>query len=83
MAFWATRILVRLYMSEHHLAIDADERATMALTYLALMERGAVEEKDRALILAPLFRPSSDGIVKDDAAPDMSPAGLLSKAMNK
>ncbi len=83
MAFWAARIVVRLYMSEHHLSIDADERATMAMTYLALIERGAAEEKDRALILAPLFRPSSDGIVKDDAAPDLSPAGLLSKALSK
>lgn len=83
MAFWAARIMVRLYMSEHHLAIDADERATMAMTYLALIERGAAEEKDRALILTPLFRPSSDGIVKDDAAPDLSPAALLSKALNR
>lgn len=83
MAFWAARIVVRLYMSEHHLAINADERATMAMTYLALIERGAVEEKDRALILAPLFRPSSDGIVKDDAAPDLSPASLLSKMLSK
>ncbi|MHC2020376.1 DUF6161 domain-containing protein [Methylobacterium sp. CM6247] len=83
MAFWAARIMVRLYMSEHHLAIDADERATMAMTYLALIERGAADEKERALILAPLFRPSSDGIVKDDAAPDLSPAALLSKMLNK
>ncbi|MBE7196260.1 MAG: hypothetical protein INR70_00440 [Parafilimonas terrae] len=82
-AFWAARILVRLYMSEHHLSIDADERATMVMTYLALTERGAAEEKDRALILAPLFRPSSDGIVKDDAAPDLSPASLLSKITSR
>ncbi|WP_157182385.1 DUF6161 domain-containing protein [Methylobacterium sp. WSM2598] len=83
LAFWLARILVRLYMSEHHLAIDADERATMAMTYLALMERSAVEEKERALILTPLFRPSSDGIVKDDAAPDLSLPALLSKLVSK
>lgn len=68
-------------MSEHHLAIDAEERATMVLTYLALMERGAAEDKDRALILAPLFRLTSNGIVKDDAAPEFSPAGIASKLL--
>lgn len=78
-AFWAARIVVRLYMSEHHLAIDAEERATMAMTYLALIERGAADEKDRALVLAPLFRPTSDGIVKDDAAPEFSPAAIASR----
>ncbi|TFZ55565.1 hypothetical protein E4V01_21825 [Methylorubrum sp. Q1] len=80
-AFWAARIIVRLYMSEHHLAIDAEERATMAMTYLALIERGAADEKDRALILAPLFRPTSDGIVKDDAAPEFSPAAIASRLL--
>ncbi|HEX8665099.1 MAG TPA: DUF6161 domain-containing protein [Beijerinckiaceae bacterium] len=83
MAFWAARVIVRLFMSEHHLAIDADERATMAMTYLALTERGAVDEKDRAIILTALFRPSSDGIVKDDAAPDIGPAALLSKTLDR
>jgi hypothetical protein len=78
-AFWAARIVVRLYMSEHHLAIDAEERATMAMTYLALIERGAADEKDRALVLAPLFRPTSDGIIKDDAAPEFSPAAIASR----
>ena len=82
-AFWAARIVVRLYMSEHHLAIDAEERATMVMTYLALMERGAAEDKDRALVLAPLFRPTSDGIVKDDAAPEFSPAAIASRFLTR
>lgn len=82
-AFWAARILVRLYMSEHHLSIDAEERAIMVQTYLALIEAGAATETERALVLAPLFKSSSDGIVKDDAAPDLSPASLFSKALSK
>jgi hypothetical protein len=81
--FWAARILVRLFMSEHHLAIDSAERGTMAMTYLALTEKKAAEEKDRAIVLASLFRPTSDGIVKDDAAPDFGPAALLSKVLDK
>lgn len=83
MAFWVARLVIRLYLSEHHLSIDAEERAVMVMTYLALLEKGAASEAERALILAPLFRPSSDGIVKDDAAPEFSPAALLSRALNK
>jgi hypothetical protein len=80
---WIGRIKVRLYLSEHHLAIDAKERATMAMTYLALTAQGAAEEKDRSIVLAALFRPSTDGVVKDDAAPEFGLANLLSKAASK
>lgn len=77
--FWAARILTRLFLSEHHLAIDADERAVMAQTYLALTAEGQATDSERSIVLASLFRPTADGIVKDDAAPDLSPAALLSK----
>lgn len=77
--FWAARILTRLFLSEHHLAIDAEERAIMTQTYLALTAVGQATESERALVLGSLFRPTADGIVKDDAAPDISPASLLSK----
>lgn len=80
---WLVRILVRLFLSQHHLALDARERATMALTYLALTGDGKAEEKDRTLVLTSLFRPTSDGIVKDDAAPDVGLSSLLSKALSK
>ncbi|WP_425487836.1 DUF6161 domain-containing protein [Microvirga lupini] len=65
------------------MGIDAEERATMVKTYLALTEKHAADEKDRALVLASLFRPTTDGIVRDDGAPDMSPAALLSKVLNR
>lgn len=78
-AFWAARIFTRLFLSEHHLAIDAEERAVMAETYLALTATDAATEADRAIVLSTLFRPTADGIVKDDGAPDLSPASLLSK----
>ena len=83
MVFWAARVIVRLFMSEHHLAIDSDERATMVMTYLALTETKDADEKDRAIVLAALFRPTSDGIVKDDAAPDLGPASLLAKLADR
>lgn len=72
--FWIVRIFVRLLLSAIHLAQDASEREVMAMTYMALI-RGDdssakyLDEKDRALVLAPLFRPSATGIINDDAAP--------------
>ncbi|MDX0358961.1 hypothetical protein GOC51_27940 [Sinorhizobium meliloti] len=77
--FWAARILTRLFLSEHHLAIDAEERAIMTQTYLALIAEGQATENERSIVLGSLFRPTADGIVKDDAAPDFSPASLLSR----
>lgn len=79
--FWVARILTRLFLSEHHLSIDAEERAVMAKTYLALTAEGKVSDTDRALVLSALFRPTADGIVKDDAAPDLTPAALASKVL--
>ncbi len=78
MFLWTMRILVRTLMTEHHLAIDARSRASMAHTYLALIEQGAASDADRAIVLASLFRPVSDGLVKDDALPAVSPASILS-----
>jgi hypothetical protein len=76
---WLMRLLVRALMSEQHLAIDARARSAMAHTYLALLkDDGNITEKDRAIVLASLFRPVTDGIVSDDALPLISPATLLS-----
>jgi Family of unknown function (DUF6161) len=81
--FWVARILTRLFLSEHHLAIDSEERSVMAETYLALTAEGKIADSERALVLASLFRPTADGIVKDDAAPDISPGSLISKILSR
>lgn len=80
---WVGRVLVRLFLSEHHLAIDARERAVMAQTFLALTNEGKIEPSERALVLAPMFRPTADGIVKDDGAPDATIAGHLSRMLGR
>ena len=79
--FWSGRVLTRLYLSELHLSMDAGERATMVETYLALTSVNQATKEDRAIVLASLFRPTADGIVKDDAAPDMSPGSIISKVL--
>ncbi|PIQ86748.1 MAG: hypothetical protein COV74_03510 [Candidatus Omnitrophica bacterium CG11_big_fil_rev_8_21_14_0_20_45_26] len=67
---WTIRVLIRLLLSNIHLASDAGERRTMLLTYLALLREGGLPEGEvKNLILQALFRPSSTGIVRDDAAP--------------
>lgn len=76
---WIGRLLTRLYLSEHHLRKDAEERRIMTTTYLALMRKGAAGEVDRQVILTALFRNSSDGIVKDDGASDLGLSALVSR----
>jgi hypothetical protein len=42
----------------------------MTQTYLALLEEDRLtEEKDRSLVLSALFRPASDGMVKEENIP--------------
>lgn len=76
---WIGRLLTRLYLSEHHLRKDAEERRIMTTTYLALMRKTAAGDADRQVILAALFRNSSDGIVKDDGATDVGLSALVSR----
>lgn len=78
---WALRVLIRSMISENHLATDASARAAMAHTYLALTKEEAASQEDRAIILASLFAPVSDGLVKDDGMPILSPAALAASAI--
>lgn len=67
---WGLRLLVRMFLSHLHLLTDARERVVMVKTYLALVEGDQLSSKeDRQLVLQALFRPASDGIVKDEALP--------------
>lgn len=70
---------MRLYLSEHHLSVDADERAVMAKTYLALVNEDKADKEDRHIVLETLFRHSTDGIVKDDASPPFPPSNLMTR----
>jgi hypothetical protein len=66
---WTARILTRMFLSEKHLRTDAEERSVMLETYVALIKEGQATDAERAIVLAPVFRPTEDGLVKDDAAP--------------
>lgn len=80
---WGLRVLIRSMMSEDHLSTDASARSALAHTYLALIKEQAATENDRAIILAALFAPVSDGLVKDDGMPAFSPAAFAAQAITK
>ena len=70
LAFWLLRVLVRSLLGHMHLAQDMGARAVLVQTYIALIaEGGAIEGEDREKVISLVFRPTSDGFVRDDAAP--------------
>lgn len=84
LALWFTRIQMKQYLSERHLVLDARERRAFAQTYIGLIEEGDTSkeaQEQRALVYAALFRPSSDGIIKDEGGIDPSLTAALSKLL--
>jgi len=81
---WVTRMQYRIFLSERHLSLDADERRAFAETYMALKEETAVDSANETIVLASLFRPTQDGIIKDeDSGFDLSAAALIAKQFAK
>lgn len=77
---WGVRTCAKLFWSNHHLCNDAKHRKVVGDSFVALLQRdvGLVPE-ERLIIFKTLFRPASDGIVKDDGYP--SPAELITGAV--
>lgn len=71
-SIYTLRILVKLAMSSFHLARDAKEREQLSYFYLALNEKKAVTDNERAIILNSLFSRSDTGLLKGDSSPVMS-----------
>jgi hypothetical protein len=81
---WFVRLQMKLFLAERHLALDARERQAFAQSYLGLVREGDVSEEakeQRALVYAALFRPSSDGTVRDEGGVDPSVAAAISKIL--
>lgn len=83
LVFWIGRLVVKLWLSEHHLRVDAKERAIMTQAYLAMNENDAMGETDRAIMLASIFRPAPDGVVKEEGPQDIGLQALLSRLLAK
>jgi Family of unknown function (DUF6161) len=81
---WAIRLQYRVYLSERHLALDASEKQAFAETFLAIKEGADVSAGSEAIVLASLFRPTQDGIIKDDESGfDLSAASILAKQLGR
>ncbi len=78
---WFLRLQIRIYLSERHLALDAAERGAFAETYLALLKGGDVSADQESVVLESLFRPTQDGIIKDDGASDIGIHGIAAKIL--
>lgn len=84
LGFWVIRIFVRLFLSHIHLENDAAERVTMAQTFLALKRDSSLSGTEHiGTILAALFRPTGDGIVKDEGLPPTAMEWLTKLGGNK
>lgn len=59
----------KLTFSSFHLQRDSEEREQLTFVYLALIEKGAIGEKDRELILQSLFSRSDTGLLSGDGNP--------------
>ena len=70
--FYMLRFCVKICMSNYHQARDAEERSKLAEFYLSLKEKGAVEDRERALIINSLFSRTETGLLKGDSTPIMS-----------
>lgn len=83
LVLWGGRLITKIYLSEQHLRQDAYERETMTQTFMALVAEKVASEDDRQIVLNALFRPTSDGIVKEDGGLDPSIASALAKFLAK
>ena len=82
LVLWATKLQYRIFLSEQHLSLDADEKKAFAETYMALKEGASIDAANETIVLASLFRPTQGGIIKDEPGSfDLSAAAMLATQM--
>ncbi len=81
--FWIGRLIIKLWLSEHHLRKDALERAVMTETFLAMDKEVASLDTERAIVLTAIFRPTPDGVVRDEGPGDIGIQAAISKYLSK
>lgn len=71
-AVYVLRLFVKMATSSFHLSRDAKERNRLSYFYLALIEKKAITDKERAIVLNSLFSRADTGLLKGDSSPVMS-----------
>jgi len=75
-------LVVKVATSSYHLARDARERFQLTHVFLALIKEGAIEAKDREIILSALFSRSDTGLLKNDSGPTLpTPLGSILESL--
>lgn len=78
--FIVVKALMKFMFSNFHLARDAEEREKLTYLYLSMIEKGALNEEERKIILQSLFSRSDTGLLKEDSSPTMpNISGLINK----
>ncbi|WP_417259437.1 DUF6161 domain-containing protein [Celeribacter sp.] len=81
---WIIRLQYKVFLSERHLMLDAAEKKAFAQSYRSLRRDEEVSRDSEAVVLAALFRPTQDGIIKDDESGlDVSAAAILAKQFSR
>jgi hypothetical protein len=81
---WMARLQYRIHLSERHLALNASEKKAFAETYLAMKEGEDVGRDNEAIVLASLFRPTQDGIIRDvESGMDLSAVAMMAKQFSR
>lgn len=84
LALWILRLQNKIRLSERHLALDASERKAFVETYLAMKIDQQASVEHQAIMMASIFRPTQDGIVKDDESTlDLSAAAIISRTLSR
>lgn len=75
------RILIKIVMSNHHLATEYKQKAALTRFYRALIKAGTnIEKEERLIIINSLFSKVETGLVKTDSSNDSDTIlALLSK----
>jgi hypothetical protein len=70
--FWLIKLSVRFNTRSLAMMDDANQRNTMMHTYLNLIEKGAAQTEDRALLLNAIFRPAPGHTSEGIDAPNLA-----------
>lgn len=81
---WATRLQYRMFLSERHLSLDAEEKTAFAKSFAAITQDKSIAKENENIVLAALFRPTPNGIIKDeDGGFDPSISAAIAKFLSR
>ncbi len=83
LGIWGLRVGVKVLISQLHLASDSRQRATLILTYLALLREGeGLDDKDKELILNIVFAPGQSGLLQEGVGGPSTALDRLAKLIS-